>query len=466
MRDVSATGARSDVAAPSPTDDAGRAGAPRRRDPSLAAALRAVAWLDTMRGPDGYGGPVVHWWQCCLRFTGAGLDWRYEGVVHGMLALFDRTGDGRWLARARRACDDLVRGQLPDGRYRDSSFELNPHDGGTPHGAACDVALLRLALVLRGRGDPGWERYAAAARRNLSGHYCARLWDAEARSFRDDPGVPSFVPNKSATLAEALFLLASLDGDDEVVARYALPTLRRLLAHQRTGGSLDGAIAQNSQRGRTVEKYFPYYVARCAGALLAAHRWTGEDRWLDAACRAMGFVVSRRLDDGSFPQVVYGNGRTNRYPQWIAATGDILRAAGLLAPFGFQADLAATETWLLRGQSPAGGFRTAHGFASQIDQRTPRGLPDFRDLIPVCGWVDKSFRYLGERIPDASGGEPRHHELPAVGAFETPCLVGGDPAIFREDASLVEIVRGRSVLYRWRKGSAWAEVCDVLVDVK
>ena len=39
------------------------------------------AWLDTMRSPDGYGGPVAHWWQNCLQFTGAGLDWRYEGII-------------------------------------------------------------------------------------------------------------------------------------------------------------------------------------------------------------------------------------------------------------------------------------------------------------------------------------------------------------------------------------------------
>src|SRR5690242_5859072 len=33
------------------------------------------AWLESMRGPGGYGGPVVHWWQQSLIYTGAGLDW-------------------------------------------------------------------------------------------------------------------------------------------------------------------------------------------------------------------------------------------------------------------------------------------------------------------------------------------------------------------------------------------------------
>jgi hypothetical protein len=40
-------------------------------------------WLEGMRGPAGYGGPVVHWWRHSLHFAGAGLDWRYEGIVLG-----------------------------------------------------------------------------------------------------------------------------------------------------------------------------------------------------------------------------------------------------------------------------------------------------------------------------------------------------------------------------------------------
>ncbi len=71
------------------------------------------AWLETMRGPDGYGGPVVHWWQDNLLYTGVGLDWRYEGIILGYLNLYRATGEERWLDKARRAGDDLVRGQLP-----------------------------------------------------------------------------------------------------------------------------------------------------------------------------------------------------------------------------------------------------------------------------------------------------------------------------------------------------------------
>jgi hypothetical protein len=65
--------------------------------PDIGRAVASLdAWFETMRGPDGYGGPVAHWWQDCLHFTGAGLDWRYEGIIAGYLNLFERTGQTVW----------------------------------------------------------------------------------------------------------------------------------------------------------------------------------------------------------------------------------------------------------------------------------------------------------------------------------------------------------------------------------
>ncbi len=416
---------------------------------------RLDAWLDTMRGPDGYGGPVAHWWQNCLQFTGTGLDWRYEGIVIGYLNLYERTGDERWLAKARRAGDDLVRGQLPSGNFRNSAFELNPCTGGTPHEAACDLALLRLAEALRDRQDSEWRTYLDTAQRNVHLYYVKSLWDADARSFRDHPRIPSFVPNKAATLAEALLALARLTGDSMPAETYALPTLDAVLAHQIQGGPLDGAIYQYSANGRPVAKFFPYYIARCVPGLLTGYAWSDEERYADAARRALAFVLRRRCEDGGFPQVVYPGGRANRYPQWIAAAGDILRAMALLQPFGFDADPQPTLEWLLRGQLPTGGFRTARGFASQVSQREPGPLPEFRDVLSVCGWADKAFRYLTEALPtpaDLRAGS-------AAPPFETDCTLRGRVVRYRETDEAIEVRWGDTVLYLWRKGAPWAEIC-------
>ncbi|NDJ59491.1 MAG: hypothetical protein GYB67_00110, partial [Chloroflexi bacterium] len=90
------------------------------------ATARLAAWFATMRTPtaqdgaQGYTGPVAHWWQNTLQFTGVGLDWRYEGLIHAYLNLYRATADPQWLTCARRAGDDVVRGQLPNGHFRNS----------------------------------------------------------------------------------------------------------------------------------------------------------------------------------------------------------------------------------------------------------------------------------------------------------------------------------------------------------
>lgn len=422
--------------------------------PAVGQALTSLdQWLETMRGPAGYGGPVAHWWRDSVLFCGPGLDWRYEGIITGYLELSAKTGDSVWLAKARRAGDDLVAGQLPDGNYRNSGFEANPSTGGTPHEAACDLALLRLAAVLRARREADWETYFRTAARNIEQHSIKKLWDADAQVFRDDPSQPSFVPNKAATLVEALFLLSEISGRDEYIERYARPTLLGILAHQvrAAGDPCDGAIAQNSFGRQTVQKYFPYYNARCVPALTRGYQTLGWAACLDAAHAAMAFVLRWRDGDGGFPQVVYPGGRVNRYPRWVAATGDILGAMACLQPFGLEPAPEPTLGWLLDGQLPSGAVRTAEGFASQVSQGRPPSVPDWRDLLPVVGWCDKAFRYL------ATVGLPtgeRHEATPV----DVGCTFHGRPARYHEDAETIVVVAETRQVYGWRKGATWAEV--------
>jgi uncharacterized protein YyaL (SSP411 family) len=421
------------------------------------AVLRLDAWLDSMRGPDGYGGPVAHWWQNCLQFTGAGIDWRYEGIITGYLNLYTTTQNRHWLEKACRAGDDIVRAQQPDGTYRNSCFELNPYPGGTPHEAACDLALLRLAEVLQQMHDLRWQTYLAVAARNLQQRYIAQMWDHSLQLFCDMPGVPSFVPNKAATLAESLMLLARLTYDEQLVQRYVLPTLDAVLRHQVRGGILDGAIYQNSFGQRPVVKFFPYYIARCVPGLLAGYEWSNDARYLDAAQRAMACVLRWRYDDGSFPQAVYPGGHVNRYPQWIAAVGDIIRVMRLLNTYGDNIDVQPTLDWLMRGQLSTGGFCTAHGFASQVTQRQPGSLPEFRDLLPVCGWSDKAFCCLTELVPDIpiSSSELRDQQP----GCEVPCRFRGHHLRYVEKDGILALHTQHDVIYRWSKGAAWAERC-------
>jgi hypothetical protein len=89
--------------------------------------------------------------------------------------------------------------------------------------------------------------------------------------------------------------------------------------------------------------------------------------------------------------VLYPKKRRNRYPQWIAGVGDMLRTLGLLHSYGFAFDENPSLRWLLDGFQPVGGVRTARGFG----RVTPVEKPDDpRDALSICGWADKAFRYL------------------------------------------------------------------------
>lgn len=416
------------------------------------AVSRLSAWLDTMRGLSGYGGPVVHWWQQSLMYTGPGLDWRYEGIIIGYLQLWQRTEDPVWLVKARQAGDDLLSGQREDRHFAASAFECNPATAGTPHEAACDIGLLRLALALREVGAVDWEKYAQCAERNLHSFYLEQLWDGHVQSFRDDRRVPSFVPNKAATACEAFFLLAEVTGDSHWVDHYAIPNLERILEHQVRGGRLDGAIAQNSFGEHKIEKYFPIYIARCIPALLRGSVWTNKEHYAASALRAMQFIVRWGYDDGSFPTVIYDNHRVNRYPSWIAPLSDILRVAGDLRPYGLDANLNATEHRLFAGQDASGGIQTATGFATLVGGKSSV-VPELRDVLHVAGWCDKAFRYLTSRVGcRLSVGESLR--------FEAECTFQGKSLQLVETPEILEINGQQDAGYRWHKGEPWPQIAS------
>jgi hypothetical protein len=422
----------------------------------IRAILGMDAWLDSMRAEHGYTGPVAHRWQDCLIYSGPGFDWRYEGIILGYLRLFETNGDLCWLSKAVRAGDDIASSQLPDGRYSTSSFEANPAPGGTPHEAACDLALLRLAAILKSRGEPGWRRFSSVAEQNLRSYFLSGLWDQQTRTLKNLPHDPSLVPNKAATLAEGLFALAELLPGDDLVTHYIDPLLESILACQVNDPQhpLYGAIDQSFLNGRPGGRYFPFYISRCIPALVAAFQLTARQKYLQAAHSAMGFILRFQQADGSFPQVVYPGGRITRDPQWIAGCGDILRAAHLLQARGFDFPaIERTRHWLLAGRLPSGGLRTARGFARLEGQPGIDSLPDFRDLLPVCGWVDKAFHYLALELPQ--GWLPAQVEWQDV---ELACQYRGQRAVYHETRQRIEVLQGLKILYFWQKGEPWASI--------
>src|SRR5262245_24561526 len=175
--------------------------------------------MQTMRGPGGYSGPISHWWESSLLYCGPMADWRYEGIICGYINLYRSTCQPVWLDRARQAGDDLVAAQLPSGKFRNSAFQQGPMEAGTPHEAAVDVGLLELAQLLRELGDETWHSYFEARQRNILAYILGELWNGHG--FRDQPWNTTLVPNKNATIIEALVLYEALASQDmsEYLAR-------------------------------------------------------------------------------------------------------------------------------------------------------------------------------------------------------------------------------------------------------
>ncbi len=414
---------------------------------NLAHRIKALdEWLESMKQQNGYGGPVSHWWQSCYQFVGPGLDWRYEGLLTGYARLWEKTGDPRWSSRLEVAAGHLVRGQLATGSYVNSRFEANPGTLGTPHEAAASLGLLRASQALQ-RPD-----LVEVAAKNLD-HLIEKLWDEARSGFNDCPGVYGRVPNKLATLAEALLLGATVTGRAQWLdlADMALADVVRLQVQK---GPLAGAVHQWAQgRLRGDGRFFPYYNARCIPALVEGARLLANPQYRQAAEAIGDFLEKVRNSDGSWPQLLYENGRRIEYPHWMSPLADILYAYLVLErplpPGGLDV--------LLAGQLPTGGFITAEGFRRRYRPSARLDHPDYLDVTPVVGWNDKAFRLLAELAPQDISIS--HAAL--TSECTLPITIGGRPGWYHESQSDMSITThdGESV-FVWTKPSDWSKAVD------
>ncbi len=410
-------------------------------------ALRRLdGWLQTMRQPGGYGGPVVHWWRHSLMFAGPAVDWRYEGILAGYALLANGHEDQPlWNARMRAAMEDVRSQQRHDGAYRGSGFERNPGTHGTPHEAAASLGLLAAASVAT---DLSWPLGVAKA--NLD-HLIDAYWDEAGQSFNDHRTVTGRVPNKLATMAEALLEYGRLAGSETYVdkARAALDTVLR---YQVPDGPYAGAVHQYAPAAAAGDgRLFPYYNARCVVPLLKAAEFLGVKRYADAAGNIVEFLTRTVNPDGSWPQIVYGSGRRAEGPRWVAGAADILRCYYL---YQRPAPAGALERFL-GGQLESGAFPTAEGFGADAT------IADWHDFVPVAGWNDKAFRFLAEWAGDALGDG----SAVQLGTVEREVLCDRTPCLWRETETemRLETLAKRALWYHWKKAAPWAWAHSVRV---
>jgi hypothetical protein len=406
------------------------------------------SWLDSMRAPEGYAGPVSHWWDSCLVYTGTMLDWRYEGIICGYLNLYRITNNTVWLSKARLAADDLVRGQLSNGHFHNSSFERGPKSGGTPHEAAVDIALFEVASVLKQKKDHAWETYSSAAETNLQ-VLIASLWNGQG--FIDQPDNAVLVANKNATMAEALFLYQALSRID--MSEYITAAAQVVLSAQAIAGSRAGATIHRGTFGFQLS--FGIYTARCLGALSRLMEDDPRPHYRDFIARAVPYLVSLICANGSWLGH-YANGRRVASPVWIAPCGDLLRALLQARPWVDVPEdaIQGLAGILIRSQTSGGGIPTAYGLSSRGALHPHRGLPDFRDVLPVVGWCDKAFRALSMISPAVQAG--------SLTPVELRCAWRNHPCTYVEDDQTIVLRDKREqLLYEWHKGASYPAIINL-----
>ena len=408
---------------------------------------RLEAWLETLRGNGGYYGPVVGLRGSAMGWCGPGHDWRWEGLLDGWVARHRRTGNAVYLDRVTQALHDLRENQLLNGTFRNSYFESNPFEGGMPYEPAMLAAVLRAGRYLREQNRPWPDGTAAMLERFVEQRLVKELWNKSLRTFNHwlQSDFEVYSPPAVAAIVEVLCDYGEVTGTVERWTPYIAGAAESLLQSQVSRGPLAGALPVSNREGAAAS---PYLAARCLPALERLHRRTGEVRFKDAAVALTHFVCRSFLAEGGIPFMVYANRPARVTPLFTGAAAGTLTA--MARAYQVEGALVSEQLrWVLARQTASGAFATAVGFGS--GSLTPR-RPDWRDVLPVCGWADKIYALLAELAP----AEPVAGTTAPVCC---PVLVKGRSAEFAEDADTMSLKSGGEAWFVWRKRTVWPEVC-------
>ncbi len=423
-------------------------------DPTAMPASEALAaleaWIEGMHGAGGYAGPSVGLRGVSMSWCGPSHDWRWEGLLDGWISRHQRTRDPVYLDRIEEAFRELRCAQLADGSFRNSSFDLNPLEGGMPHEPIVVAALLRAGRHLRDAGRAWPDGSASMVERFVEERLIKSLWNKTLRTFNNwlQSDFEVFSPPAVAAAVETLIEYGELAGTTERWTPYIAGAADSLLKIQLPDGLLAGALPATSTDRDAAS---PFLASRCLCALTLLHRMTGDRRFEESARALAAFVRGAFQDSGGLACTLFEYRPHRVAPLFSGATASALSAlarAGRLddALWGRQLH------WLMGLQSHSGGFDTAVGFGQGLPRRTP---PDWRDALPVCGWAAAVYALLACRAASAAPGTK------GSGRVCREVLVRGRSAVLTEDANALAIRRRGEPLFVWRKRTDWAEVCHL-----
>jgi len=407
-----------------------------------------ISWLQSMKQKGGYGGPVVHYWQDCLRYIGPGTDWRYEGLVQAFLELHKKTGQEEFLSLAIECGDFLVGSQQCNGTFFNSGFEANPtfSKGSTPHDSTVNTTLLKLASALKEK-ELQWEKYYQSAMKNYRQFHLGKLFIKQKGLFAQYPKenaarVPNaFVPNKMASIIEMLLEMNNISKDNELV-KLAVKNAEFILKMQETEISSGGIFQANNKN-----KIITIYNARCVPPLLKLFDETGNYKLLESALLVCKFIKKMENPEGGFDFGYLKSGgelKKFRFPVFIAGSSEIIRALIEAKKYDSSIKVKGKNTdFILENMLRSGGIKTSQGMLLKNSEETKIRGESWRDVLPATGWNDKALRLLAMQAKKNS-----HIEL--YREF-TSCSVNCIDGKYSEDQEKIVISGNENFLFSKNK---------------
>ncbi len=365
-----------------------------------------LSWLKTMKQKDGYGGPVVHYWQNSLNYIGAGTDWRYQDLVASFLELFEKTHQREYLDLASECGTFIIANQCNTGVFFNSCFEANPgfSHGCTPGNAAVSIALLELAKALEKHyaftGEKiEWQEYINATKKNFELFHLKELYDEKTGLFSQhckkdaQNSVNPFVPNKMATIVELLLDLHYFSGGEEYL-EMAKKNADYIVSMQHS----DGGIYQSNEKNKIIT----FYTARCVEPLLLLHEKTKNQKYLECALKIGEFIKFIANEGGGFffGQVKEKDSwKLEKYPVFVAGGAEIVRALVLVGKYDKSLlPVKKSFEFLEKNLLESGGFKTARGLVGLLSYDGQ--IVCWQDVLPVVAWNAKALRLYADLLPE------------------------------------------------------------------
>jgi len=422
----------------------------KNKEKDIAKAVNGIEqWLNTIHGEDGYYGPSTNRKNYSIKYCGAGFDWRYEGILNARCLLFQATQDKRYLDEIMSDISEICSVQLANGCFRNSYFDLNPAEGGMPHEPAMLAAVCRARQILKNADHKTPNELDGVLSRFVENRLLIELWNRLLLTFNDWTQ-SEFEFYNSVSVAACIEMLteySTVADTKENLQKYINGAADSLLEIQIRKGQLSGAIPLSNRSGSAVSLSA---TARSMVGLHLAYQSTGECKYKDATVSAAKFLA-KKMKTGINRNFLFSpDGQAQSDLVIFGEVADVLISAervGMADVF----DVDSIVSDILERQLPSGAFMTAQGFRAQQKSTTP----DWRDIMPVCGWIAKIYNLLAHLHPEAK-------EEFKPESWSKDGTIGGKTATMSEsNTKIVMQNRKGNFIYSWEKKKRFADECDI-----